>query len=351
MREPRRGADDDLLIGTNGPNQLLGGETTMQTGNDTLVGLGGNDTLGGALGDSNTVSYAQGSTGPIALSLETTAPQATGGSGTDTITDTTLDGDALPDIQNIVGSPFADTLTGNSLANRIVGRGGRDEISLLDGPDRFEVLDGVLDTVACGGGADSGVADEPGVDAINPDCETTDFAPQTSVGGGPVDGALTNDPTPTYQVSANEPATFRYRVDGGAFRACPASCAIAALPDGAHTLAFRATDTDAPAPTTDQTPATRDLEVDARAPLTTIDDGPKRKTRKRKTTIVFSSTEVGSSFECALDQEPFAACESPFRERVKRRRHSFEVRSTDEAGNTDPTPALHEWKVKKKRKG
>jgi hypothetical protein len=35
---------------------------------------------------------------------------------------------------------------------------------------------------------------------------------------------------------------------------------------------------------------------------------------------------------------------------VKRRRHIFEARATDAAGNVDPSPAQHVWKVKKKRK-
>jgi hypothetical protein len=36
--------------------------------------------------------------------------------------------------------------------------------------------------------------------------------------------------------------------------------------------------------------------------------------------------------------------------RSARARHSFQVRPTDAAGNTDPTPATQSWKVKKKRK-
>jgi hypothetical protein len=30
--------------------------------------------------------------------------------------------------------------------------------------------------------------------------------------------------------------------------------------------------------------------------------------------------------------------------------HTFQVRATDAAGNTDPTPATQSWKVKKKKK-
>jgi hypothetical protein len=86
-------------------------------------------------------------------------------------------------------------------------------------------------------------------------------------------------------------------------------------------------------------------------PETTIDKGPKRKTKKRKAKFEFSSDEPGSSFECKLDKKGFEACDSSERFKVKRKRHRLEVRAIDPAGNADPTPDSHAWKVKKKKKG
>jgi Ca2+-binding RTX toxin-like protein len=92
------------------------------------------------------------------------------------------------------------------------------------------------------------------------------------------------------------------------------------------------------------------LFPDVDPPETTITSRPKSKTRKRKATFGLASDEPGASLECRIDDTAFAPCSSPFTEKAKRRRHTFEARATDAAGNVDPTPALHKWKVKRRRK-
>jgi hypothetical protein len=87
---------------------------------------------------------------------------------------------------------------------------------------------------------------------------------------------------------------------------------------------------------------------DTIAPETTIGAGPPKKTRKRAATISFSSSELGSSFECSLNGAAFSACTSPDAVRAKRGRNSLAVRATDAAGNTDASPATYGWKVKRK---
>jgi Beta-propeller repeat len=88
---------------------------------------------------------------------------------------------------------------------------------------------------------------------------------------------------------------------------------------------------------------------DTDPPETTIDKGPKRKTKKRKAKFRFSSDEAGSSFFCALDRKDAAPCDARERFKVKRKRHKLFVQAVDPAGNADPTPAPHKWKVKKKK--
>ncbi|MGH2993771.1 MAG: choice-of-anchor Q domain-containing protein [Solirubrobacterales bacterium] len=85
-------------------------------------------------------------------------------------------------------------------------------------------------------------------------------------------------------------------------------------------------------------------------PETTIDKGPKKKTKKRKAKFELSSDEPGSSFECKLDNKDFEPCDSSETFKVKRKRHALQARAVDQAGNADPTPDSHAWKVKKKRK-
>jgi RTX calcium-binding nonapeptide repeat (4 copies) len=362
------GNASDTITGTSGANLLSGGQASNDTGDDTLVGLGGNDTLSGAAGDdilrpgadndsitgaqgNDTVSYSDVGAGAT-FSLDpalTGVAQSTGGAGNDRLADSPLgppdDPDTNHEVENLTGSAFADNLTGNGLPNKIVGGGGGDTISLLDGPDEFEVLDGILDTVACGPGADSGVADEPGVDTLT-DCETTDFAPQTSIAAGPANGAKINDRTPTYSLSANEPATFERRVDGGSFQPCAASCTIPTLPDGPHTVAFRATDSDLGHNTIDQTPATRIVTIDTAGPQTTITDGPDRPTNDSTPTFRFSSNEGGSSFQCRVDAGAFASCTSPrTAAALDDGQHTFAVRARDQALNLDPSPASRAFTV------
>ena len=92
-----------------------------------------------------------------------------------------------------------------------------------------------------------------------------------------------------------------------------------------------------------------DIPADTKAPDTAIDSGPKRKSFKRKAKFAFSATEAGSRFECQLDQGEFEPCTSPATFKVKPGRHRLEVRAIDAAGNLDPTPAAHRWRVRKRR--
>ncbi len=89
---------------------------------------------------------------------------------------------------------------------------------------------------------------------------------------------------------------------------------------------------------------------DTNPPDTTITKRPKDKTKKKTATFEFSSSESGATFECGLDGGAFAPCTSPDTLKVKKGKHSFEVRARDAAGNVDGSPATDSWKVKKKKR-
>ena len=117
---------NDTLIGNADVNRLTGG-----SGDDVLIGLGGADILDGGTGE-NTVSY-EFATGAVSASLVTN-----GGTLGD------ADGDVFVagTIQNLRGTEFGDTLTGNASNNKLFGRGGDDILSGGAGQDTIDGGDG-----------------------------------------------------------------------------------------------------------------------------------------------------------------------------------------------------------------
>ena len=81
-------------------------------------------------------------------------------------------------------------------------------------------------------------------------------------------------------------------------------------------------------------------------PETLIDSGPSTITTDPTPTLEFRSTEPGSTFECALDHAAFTPCTSPHTTAtLADGAHTFQVRATDPAGNTDPSPATRSFAV------
>jgi len=117
------GAGNDRYNGNSGNDVAYGG-----AGNDTLYGNAGDDLLDGGLGDdtidggggsNDTVSYsatATSATGGVTVDLSLSAAQNTGGAGIDTIFN----------MENVIGTDFADTLLGNAQVNRLEGGAGDD---------------------------------------------------------------------------------------------------------------------------------------------------------------------------------------------------------------------------------
>ena len=79
-------------------------------------------------------------------------------------------------------------------------------------------------------------------------------------------------------------------------------------------------------------------------PQTVIDSGPPASTKDTDTSFTFHA-EADSVFECKLDDQDFGPCTSPAAVTVAEGPHVFQVRATDPAGNTDPTPAQYNWTV------
>jgi Ca2+-binding RTX toxin-like protein len=131
----------DSISGLVGDDSLLGGAE-----DDTILGGGGNDTIeGGAGADSlngnannDTLSYANSS---AAVTVDIQANTASGGDAA---------GDTILGFENLIGSAYADSLTGSGPANIITGGAGADSISGGGGAD---TLDGGLDNDTLIGGS------------------------------------------------------------------------------------------------------------------------------------------------------------------------------------------------------
>jgi Ca2+-binding RTX toxin-like protein len=114
------GQGDDLLLGDNAANWILGGigndELQGRFGNDTLEGGTGADTLDGG-GNRDTVSYLNSAT-PVSVNFFSGI--ATGGDA---------QGDVFLKIDDLIGSRFNDTLIGSFSANTMEGGAGADSLN------------------------------------------------------------------------------------------------------------------------------------------------------------------------------------------------------------------------------
>jgi len=152
------GAGDDTLNGGGGNDRLYGGPGNDSlnggAGNDRLYGSAGDDTLNGGSGNDlvyggrghdrfngdttgndsysggggrDTVDYSASSDG-VSVNLLSSAPQAVSAASGN---------DRLISIEDLIGSDFNDSLTGNAGNNRLNGGDGNDTLSGGAGVDRF----------------------------------------------------------------------------------------------------------------------------------------------------------------------------------------------------------------------
>ncbi len=91
---------------------------------------------------------------------------------------------------------------------------------------------------------------------------------------------------------------------------------------------------------------TSTVKVGLLPPETTIDVAPSDPSSDASPAFEFSSSEPGSTFECRIDGGAWGACTSPASYAgLGDGSHTFQVRATDVAGLTDPTPATHTWTI------
>ena len=167
-------------------------------------------------------------------------------------------------------------------------------------------------------------------------------APNTTIDSNPTDPSSSANANFTFS-STEGASTFECELDGGGFSSCSTPKSYAGLSEGSHTFKVRATDA---AGNTDGSPAQYTWTVDTVAPNTTIDSNPTDPSSSANANFTFSSTEGASTFECEIDGGGFSSCSTPKSYAgLSEGSHTFEVRATDAAGNTDASPAQYTWTV------
>ena len=177
-------AGDDILWADFGNDSILGGagndEIDGGDGDDTISGGAGNDTMYG--GDGNdTLSFAAVTAG-VTISLLKSM-------GGENIFDTYYG------FENILGSNFSDSLTGNADNNLIQGGGGDDT---LDGGANWDLLEGGAgnDTYVVDHYADA-IMDTAGIDTVSTKMAAYTLAAgvENLIGSGTINFALTGGTT------------------------------------------------------------------------------------------------------------------------------------------------------------
>ena len=147
---------DDVLLGGSGADSLLGGRDA-----DTLHGGSGADFIDGGAGLDDFASYTLSNSG---VAVDLTTGLGSGGGA---------QGDVLTGIEHLVGSDFADLLTGDLNVNRLYGESGGDLLAgggaadqLFGGSGNDAVVFDALDSAVIGGAGRDTLLGTSGVDAI-----------------------------------------------------------------------------------------------------------------------------------------------------------------------------------------
>ncbi|HVE92979.1 MAG TPA: hypothetical protein VNE62_11880 [Actinomycetota bacterium] len=165
--------------------------------------------------------------------------------------------------------------------------------------------------------------------------------PDTTVVSGPP--ALTRFSSAAFRFSSTQPrSTFTCSLDGAEASACSAAPTFTGLAEGAHRLEVAAANEWS---AIDETPAAHTWTVDLTAPSTFFTTTPPLRVY-RYITFRFASDDAAARFKCSLDGGRYYLCSSPTTYRyLTKGYHSVRIAAIDAAGNADPTPLLHRFRI------
>jgi len=179
----------------------------------------------------------------------------------------------------------------------------------------------------------------------------------TAVDFGPQEAGTVSDAEPVTASSTGLASTITSLTVDGDFAIAADGCSGRTIADGRPTCDVSVTfapsvpgDSDGALTFTygDGNTATVPLHgrgVDTIPPQTTLTGYPSPLSKDPDPTFEFASDDPAATFECNLDGEGFAPCESPYSMHVDDGDHTFAVHAIDAAGNVDPSPATDEFTV------
>lgn len=283
-------------------------------------------------------AYANAAIATRSFSVDTTPPETTIDSGPSGLIASTQAAFTFSSPE--VGASFECRLSANGSGPWQPCTSPRSYAGLANGSHLFEVR-----SIDAAGNLDRSPASRSfDVDAA---------PPAISILSGP--SATTSDSRPTFTFVSDPGATLRCSIDHGSPDYGPCSdvsshAPAAALAAGLWTFHVEATDAagnsaSASRSFTIVSPSGSGDPPATTMPDTTIVKAPKPKTTKTSAKFVFAG-DSAARFECKLDRGSWAPCTSPTKyKKLRKGRHSFEVRAIDASGNADPSPAAVPFKV------
>jgi hypothetical protein len=388
--DPPTIADNRIALATTGDNpiQISNSINTVVTGNVIGIGTGGQELSSGSIAirtaqmngatiTGNTIGNATGAGLRMGLTLEGSDNNVVRGNfiGTDSLGADY--GNAGPGIR--IAEFFSNASTGNVIGGdnasdeNVISNNAGDAIEVLDeSSDNNEFRrnrgsgNGGLFIDLNGDGPDPGIPAHGVNDGVAPPAITS--ADANSASGTAMPNAVvrlfskaSSSPGEVegFVGQATADGTGAWTINHGsslpAGKLIAATQTLPATPPATESTselsaAFSTVVPSPPGPGPGPGPEPGPQPGDTEPPETTITGAPKDKTKKKTASFQFGSSEPGSTFECKLDDGAFQSCSSPRNVKVKKGKHSFQVRATDAAGNIDPTPATDTWKVKKPKK-
>jgi hypothetical protein len=253
--------------------------------------------------------------------VDTTAP---GAPSIDTPSDNTVTPDSTPTVTGEPGSAEADA----TLTVFVDGSASGTTTVAADGSWSFTVTSALTDNGYAFTAKATDAAGNTSASSNTVHIRIDGHDPTAQITGKP--GVLSNDSTPTFSFSADEPASFECGIDAGAFAVCASPFTSVALDDGAHSFFVRAIDNSG----NDSAAEEWDWTIDTTAPDVTVTANTPA--AGVSPTFSFSSSESGTTYKCRIDGAgAFATCSSPFNApTLSAGSHTLEVQYTDAAGNT-----------------